>query len=262
MYQFLFPLLFSGMLTSGNTGATESCDLQQVYATVFTIEKEMAEDQTVLRKRTVTTDSSHCLHGLIANNPAYLDYLLHNFTEVNDAALLAREDSTLQEAFIQALQNDSLFNEEMEKFAGRLIDPMGFQPDTVTIHEMLDVAVKFFALTGVSEEGFYQGKICAGNSGIETTSRERNPQLEAFCYAAVQRNQDDGHFNLYGEFAKAISELYTLNLGVDRQENLLRAQGAVYLMMRNNQQLKDMLISEYICKEQVLPFVLVLEEEM
>ncbi|MBK6525094.1 MAG: hypothetical protein IPG07_05770 [Crocinitomicaceae bacterium] len=61
---------------------------------------------------------------------------------------------------------------------------------------------------------------------------------------------------MYDEFVKAIKELYKVNLGIDREEKLLRAQGAMYLLMRNSENLNKMLASEYESNKDYLPFIL------
>jgi hypothetical protein len=71
------------------------------------------------------------------------------------------------------------------------------------------------------------------------------------------KNYQGTEFNMYDEFVKAIKELYKVNLGDDRDEILLRAQGGMFLLMRNNKNLRKMLISEYEMKKEFLPFVLI-----
>ena len=55
---------------------------------------------------------------------------------------------------------------------------------------------------------------------------------------------------MYNEFVKGIKELYKINLGVDDDERLLRAQGAMYIIMRNNDALKELLLFEYEQKKE------------
>jgi len=62
---------------------------------------------------------------------------------------------------------------------------------------------------------------------------------------------------MYDEFVKAMKELYKLNLGNEKEEKVLRAQGAMFILMRNNENLRKMLKSEYIKQKEFLPFVLV-----
>ena len=64
---------------------------------------------------------------------------------------------------------------------------------------------------------------------------------------------------LYNEFVNGIKALYTLNLGIDANQRLLRAQGAMFMYMRNNEILKKALLATYRKKKDFLPFVLTLE---
>jgi hypothetical protein len=61
---------------------------------------------------------------------------------------------------------------------------------------------------------------------------------------------------MYDEFVKAIKELYKVNLGIDKDEKLFRAQGAMFLIMRNNENLIRMLRTEYDRQKEYLPFIL------
>lgn len=53
-----------------------------------------------------------------------------------------------------------------------------------------------------------------------------------------------------------MEELYEINLGIENNDRLLRAQGALYMFMRNNEVLKELLLFEYENKKEYLPFVL------
>jgi tricorn protease-like protein len=61
---------------------------------------------------------------------------------------------------------------------------------------------------------------------------------------------------VYDELVSGVKDVYKLNLGTDENEKLLRAQGAMYMYMRHNEKLKDLLIGEYMKREQNLTFVL------
>lgn len=64
-----------------------------------------------------------------------------------------------------------------------------------------------------------------------------------------------GDFNIYEEFINVVKELYLVNLGIDDNENLLRAQGATFMLMRNNENLRKMLKADYENQKEFLPFV-------
>jgi hypothetical protein len=66
-----------------------------------------------------------------------------------------------------------------------------------------------------------------------------------------------GDFNIYEEFINVVKELYLVNLGIDDNENLLRAQGATFMLMRNNENLRKMLKADYENQKEFLPFVVI-----
>ncbi|MBK9593483.1 MAG: hypothetical protein IPO32_18950 [Crocinitomicaceae bacterium] len=91
---------------------------------------------------------------------------------------------------------------------------------------------------------------------IKKTEKERKPFIEAFCFSSILEHYQSEEYSMYDEFVKAIKELYKVNLGIDREEKLLRAQGAMYLLMRNSENLNKMLASEYESNKDYLPFIL------
>ena len=62
---------------------------------------------------------------------------------------------------------------------------------------------------------------------------------------------------MYEEFVNAIKELNTINLGIEEGEKLLRAQGAMFVIMKNNDKLRKMLQVEYEKQKEYLPFILI-----
>ena len=96
-----------------------------------------------------------------------------------------------------------------------------------------------------------------GLNGIVQTLPVRKLFLEAFCFAAIFKNLDGDQYGLYDEFVKAIKELYQLNLGIDQEERLLRAQGAMFMLMKNNESLRQILLEEYQQNRDILPFLLI-----
>ncbi len=85
---------------------------------------------------------------------------------------------------------------------------------------------------------------------------ERKPFIEAFCFSSILKHYQSEEFSMYDEFVKSIKELYKVNLATDKDEKLLRAQGAMFILMRNNENLKKMLMKEYEKNKEFLPFIL------
>ncbi|NEV94408.1 hypothetical protein G3567_09660 [Psychroflexus sp. YR1-1] len=231
--------------------------LQSQYDQIFHIKKEKYPQGEYLRKMVNSLEEDHEFEDLVNNNKLYLDYLLTNFsTGDNYQELLAlKKNKALQEKFINALEADSLFNSAMFKLSEKASNP-SFVQDTVSMDELLNVAVKFFNIKGITKEGHYAGKVCSGINAIVETLPKRKPHLEAFSFSTILQNIKHQDENMQDEFIAAIYELYKLDLGVEKEDRLLRAQGVMFSLMRNNAKLKQLLLSEYEKKKEYLPFVI------
>lgn len=257
----LFILLFLTAFISVNVSAqtANNCDLLSNYDKVFKVQIREFGDRKFTITSVNTLDEKHCLAKLVNENTQYLNYLLTHFSSPDQQQLSSLEKDTvqLQKTYIEQLRQDSVFNQVMQAFSSRVRAQEAFQPDTVSIDQLLNIAVKFFNIKGINEEGHYEGKVCAGINGITETETNRKPQLEAFCFASILENYQGNEFNMHDAFVSAIHELYKLNIGIDENDRLLRAQGGMYFLMRNNEQLRKMLLAEYAKKKEYLPFVLI-----
>jgi hypothetical protein len=144
----------------------------------------------------------------------------------------------------------------MNKLTKKITDKSNYVPDTISMDGLLNIAVKYFSIIKINKDGYYVGKVCTGINGLKQTDKERNPQIEAFCFTTILNNYQGEQFNMYNEFVTGIKELYKINLGIENDDRLLRAQGAMYMFMRNNEKLKELLLFEYENKKEYLPFVL------
>ncbi len=245
-------------LIAVNLFSQTNCKTKNEYHKIFKIEKKKYEEREYLIQSVNEIDSNSCFSGLVNNNREYIDYLRTHFSDdSNYEKLLAISDTIeLQNEFIKSLENDSLFNSEMEKLTKKITDKSNYVPDTVSMDELLNIAVKYFLIMEISEDGYYVGKVCTGINGLADTENERNPHVEAFCFSTIVNNYQGEQFNMYNEFVKGIQELYTIHLGIEDSDRLLRAQGAMYMFMRNNETLKELLLLEYENKKEYLPFVL------
>jgi hypothetical protein len=245
-------------LISVNSFSQNECKIEEQYQNIFKIEKKKYKEREYLIKTVNILDSNSCFSDLINNNGQYIDYLRTNFADNSNYKELMEITDTieLQNEFIKALESDSTFNNAMNKLTEKITDESQFIPDTVSMDKLLNIAVKFFSIINITKEGYYSGKVCTGINGLEQTEKERKPQIEAFCFTTIMNNYQGEQFNMYNEFVKGIKELYKINLGIENDDRLLRAQGAMYMFMRNNDKLRELLIIEYENKIEYLPFVL------
>ncbi len=253
----LILILAIGLITI-NSFSQNNCHIEKEYQEIFKIKKEKYGEREYLMKTINTLDSNSCFSDLVNNNGQYIDYLRTHFSDnSNDEKLMTIKDSIeLQNEFIKTLGNDSTFNSVMNKLTEKITNKSQFVPDTISMDRLLNIAVKYFYIMKISEEGYYAGKVCTGINGIKQTEKERKPQVEAFCFTTIMNNYEGEQFNMYNELVKGIKELYKINLGIEDEERLLRAQGAMYMFMRHNESLKELLIFEYEKKKKYLPFIL------
>lgn len=80
---------------------------------------------------------------------------------------------------------------------------------------------------------------------IEATEEVRQLYVEAFCFAVIFNSLRTQEFPIYEEFISTIEDLYSLNLGIEFDERFLRAQGVLFMSMKNNQVLMELLLHEW-----------------
>ena len=256
MKKLILTTIILTLITIQGYGQTQ-CDIINHYIDFISIQKSTYNEKDYLVKRVVEAHRKSCFSMLVNNNPMFLDYLLTNFSlNTNYESLLALNDSiAIRNKYFIDLKKDSLFNSVMADLVSKTIDKK-IPKDTVSMDKLLNVAVKYFSIMRLTDEGHYVGKVCAGLNDIKKTESERKPFIEAFSFSSILKHFQSEEFSMYDEFVKAIKVLYKVNLGIDKNEKLLRAQGAMFLLMRNNENLKKMLKSEYEEQKNNLPFIL------
>ncbi|MBS1776003.1 MAG: hypothetical protein JSS64_06950 [Bacteroidetes bacterium] len=238
--------------------AQKHCDIKANYEDFIFVGKSAYNEKDYLIKKVIETNKKSCFSNLVNNNPIFIDYLLTNFSSnANYQNLLELTDSiAIRNKYFDDLRKDSLFNSVMADLVNRTIDE-NILKDTISMDELLNVAVKYFSIIRLTDEGHFVGKVCVGLNEIKKTESVRNPFIEAFSFSSILKHYQSEDYSMYDEFVKAIEELYKVNLGIDKNEKLLRAQGAMFLIMRNNENLKKMLKSEYGKQKDYLPFILI-----
>ena len=235
----------------------QQCDIKNHYVDFISIQKSTENGKDYLRKQVIETERKSCYSELVNNNTMFIDYLLINFSSnTNYQNLLQLTDSiALRNTYFVDLKRDSLFNSVMTELVSKTIDKK-IAKDTLSMDNLMNIAVKYFSIMRLTDKGHYVGKVCVGFNDIKKTEVERKPFVEAFCFSSIFKHYQSEEFTMYDEFVKAIEELYKVNLGIDKDEKLLRAQGAMFLLMRNNKNLNSMLKIEFERQKEKLPFVL------
>ncbi|MDD4645653.1 MAG: hypothetical protein PHY99_06660 [Bacteroidales bacterium] len=256
MIKTLLAVTITTLLTVHSYGQNQ-CDIKNHYEDFISIQKSTYNEKDYLIKRIIETERKSCFSDFVNNNKVFIDYLLTNFSSnSNSQNLLQLTDSTtIRNNYFLDLKKDSLFNSVMAELVCKTIDK-NVPKDTVPMDKLLNIAVKFFSIMRITDEGLYVGKVCVGLNDIKKTESERKPFVEAFSFASIMKHYKSEEFSMYDEFVKAIKELYKVNLGINKDEKLLRAQGAMFLLMRNNENLKKMLKTEFEKQKENLPFIL------
>lgn len=257
MKKLILTTLILTLITIQGYGQKQ-CDIKTHYEDFISVEKSFYNEKSYLIKRVVETQKKSCFSELVNNHPMFIDYLLTNFSSnANYQNQLELTDSVvMRNTYFDDLRKDSLFNSIMTDLVNKTIDKK-IPKDTISMDKLLNVAVKYFSIMRLTDEGHYVGKVCVGLNDIKKTESDRKPFIEAFSFSSILKHYQSEEYSMYDEFVKAIKELYKVNLGIDKNEKLLRAQGAMFLLMRNNENLKKMLKSEYEKQKEYLPFILI-----
>lgn len=250
-------LLLTFLTSNGFTQLT--CDISKHYEDFIQVSKSTHNGRSYLLKNVVETKNKSCFSNLINTNPKFMDYLLTNFSSMNNHQDIVKlEDSiAFRKAYFDDLRKDSLYTDVMSELVNKSIFKKT-PKDSISMDKLLNIAVKYFSVMKINDEGHYVGKVCVGLNDIKKTEKERQPFVEAFCFSSILDNYQGKDFNMYDEFIKSLKELYKVNLGLNKDEKLLRSQGAMYFLMKNSEPLKNMLIFEYERQKGNLPFVLTL----
>ncbi len=234
------------------------CDLIDHYGDIFRAEYYADGDFKTVLTFVDSLPENNCLAPLINPNVTHVNYFLTHYGNIDRETLLqlAGDSTKLQKQFIKDLKANAVFNGLMQTFAARYLDPAIAPKDSLKMDKVLNIAVKFFNIQKITPEGYYAIKVCVGINGIKSTEAVRNPQLEAFCFAAILKHYERSQFDLKEAFTAAAKELYKVNMGIDEKERQLRAQGAMYFLMRENPVLREVLLYEYGLKAGYLPFVI------
>lgn len=187
----------------------------------------------------------------------FWDYLLLHFSQRLDYDELAKITDTvlLQKKFISHLTKDTVFNPIIREYTQKAI-VKNQSKDSISMDALLNIAVKFLNVEKITDEDYYTARICTGLNEIKNTEKNRKPFPEAFCFGAVIENINNEKYNLYPYFVESIKNIYKLNLGIDKKDRLLRAQGAIFIQMFHYDKLKELLKDEYEKNKDILPFIL------
>lgn len=237
--------------------AQAQCSVENEISHLFKIQvHELPDGRKILSDQIREVEDTYCFSKAVNSMPDFFNYLKTNFSDRKwiGSLDLEKDSLKLKADYDAALKKDDKFLGKLEEFTFKT---SGILPkDSIYFSEILDVAVKFFSIKGINEDDRYVGKVCVGINDIKSTMPERKPFLEAFAFSAIMYDMKKLNADLMEEFTDNVRELYNLNLGIDKEDRLLRAQGAVFYAMKNNAKLNGILALHYVENQEWLPFVI------
>lgn len=219
--------------------------------TVTSINGGMQRKITYRIKRvdTVFSWSDH-----VNKNSIFFDYIVNNFSTKHTLDSIP-DEQLFTETYYSLLYMDSTFMEAIYAY-DHIVHLKEKPKDSITLEEILPIAVKFFSINSIDENDRYMGNVCTNILPFSTTESVRKPFIEAFCYSTIFEYYADSDLGTYLAFANNLEKLYSINLGVKKEERLLRAQGALYFLMKEDPTLKRALLENYQKKKEHLPFII------
>lgn len=250
--------LIIALIISNEIYSQSSCDFKEYYLDFLAIEIMTFDNENVIILTTKEPPEDFCYYDLFKEK-LYLNYIVKsqiNYGNYEEDLLKAKNQDQLNAKLIAILKEENQFNELLQEYIDKTL--FDKPKDTVTINQMLDYAVKFFTVN-VDEEMKYRGKICvSGMQDIEKLHALRLPHIEAFSFSTIFKHlgSDDNDKNMMYQWREAVTNISRTTLGNDTKDLNLRAQGALYILMKNNKHLSDLLIEEYELNKEILPFYL------
>ena len=200
----------------------------------------------------------------ILDDKSYINYVFTNFRDesIKKGEILGDESKkeSIFKAYRERLKNDTLFVNTLQRISDNSIKKIQDKP-SYDFDMVMDVATKFVKITGINEQGNYTLKVCVGVNDLEQTQVKRYADIEAFCFVSVFNAYLNKENPLKDEIIKEFHKIVPLSMGIEKNERILRAQGALMVLMYQNENFKQALLKEYEGKKDLLPFTINLPKE-
>lgn len=193
----------------------------------------------------------------ILDDKAYISYIFSHFRDENIKMLEPLADETKKEIafknYRERLKNDSLFVNTLQKISNNSFKTFEEKP-VYSFDDVLDIATKFIKITKLNEDENYVLKICSGVSDIEDTFVKRHAGIEAFCFVTIFNSYVNGDGVLKNEIYKEFKKIVPLSMGNDKRDRVLRAQGALTVLISQNYKFIQIIKDGYEANKILLPF--------
>ncbi len=199
----------------------------------------------------------------ILDYKSYINYIFYNFKDESSkfkGVIDINQKETVFELHRERLKNDTLFVNTLQRISDNSIKKIQDKP-SYDLDVVMDIATKFVKITGINEQGNYTLKVCVGVNDLEKTQSKRYADIEAFCFVSVFNAYLNKENPLKDEIIKEFHKIVPLSMGIEKEERILRAQGALMVLMYQNESFKQALLKEYEDKKDILPFTINLPKE-
>ena len=192
----------------------------------------------------------------ILDDKHFIGYLYSNFRK-NKNVLQPYVDANRVneeiENYRNETKNDTYFVNTLQQISDLSLKSIEEKP-VYKFSQILDISTKFIKITGINEKENYSIRVCSGHTSISDTQNERFADIEAFCFVAILKAFAIKDGPLQKEVYKEFEKIVSVSMGIDRNDRLLRAQGALYILMYQNETLQNILKEAYEKDKKILPF--------
>jgi len=200
----------------------------------------------------------------ILDDKSYIGYIFTNFRskEIKKGGVIdkKREKEIIFKEYKELLKKDTLFVNTLQRISDNSVKNIEERP-SYDFDMVMDIATKFVKIAGINEQGNYTLKVCVGVNDLEQTQSKRYADIEAFCFVSVFNAYLNKENPLKSEIIKEFHKIVPLSMGIEKEERILRAQGALMVLMYQNESFKQALLKEYEDKKEILPFTINLPKE-
>lgn len=200
----------------------------------------------------------------ILDNKSYIDYVFTNFRskEIKKGGIIDKEwkKEIIFKEYKDLLKKDTLFVNTLQRISDNSVKNIKDKP-SYDLDVVMDIATKFIKIIDINADGNYVLKVCVGVNDLERTQIKRYADIEAFSFLAILNHYQDKNDPLKDEIVKEFHKIVPLSVGIQKEERILRAQGALMVLMYQNESFKQTLLKEYGEKKVILPFRINLPKE-
>ena len=236
-------------------------ELKSKYGSVILATKKDGFNGSIyLAKKVNTPTDDEVLKKFVEQYQGYIGMMKDEYITVNsDEFKLVKDSVKLQRKFGEKLQEDPLFNQYFlpliatyYQSQGYTITGYNFDKPTYTFNQMVNVMVKYYEVTGIDSRGNFSTRLGISDNGLVNTVDTRRPLIESYCLYIIRQNK----YKAYKALEDAKKVVISLELGLRDSDKIKRAEGAIYALLSQDEDLRTLLKDDYEKNAKGLPFVI------